>query len=889
MKKNITIILLCLISLSVFGQDRFVRKEFNDNGSISFMRFGTDKKKLSSTEILGLLKDSLGVRDGNSLHLLKTVKDDLGFEHQYYDQYYQGVRVEYGKYSVHLKAGQIDYVTGNYQPVKGISAKPKLQKNAALASALKLIGATKYIWEDDKEQQDLKRISGKDSASYFPKGELTIIKDIFGRSEEYRLAYKFDIYALSPVSHKIYYIDANNGSLLYADELIKHACKHLKGHSPAYPSHLHTQAKLSGFSDSNNSKNYFTILANSPAIGDTRYSGNQSFISDSFAGGYRLRETRNGVTLQTLNMLNQGTSYASATDFVDGDNNWSAAEFDNSNKDNAALDAHWATEKVYDYFFYVHGRNSWNNQGGALLNYVHANLLSFGYSDNDNAFWDGQRMTYGDGSTFSPLTSLDVVAHEIGHGVMSSSANLAYKNESGALNEGFSDIWAACIEGTYAPAKQRWQIGEDLYQFGTPLRSMSTPKTGSLTKQPNTYGGTYWYNTVGCTPGNSTDQCGVHTNSGVLNYWFYLLVEGGSGTNDIGNSYSLSGIGLADAARIAYRSISVIITNPEATFSVARSATIQAAIDLFGAGSCQEIAVTTSWYAVGVGGEYPNTTTISGPATFCSTQSYSVTDPSLIWSATTVAGGSCTLSGTTGSAVTVSSSTPGKSILRASKTVCGVTISSTKVIYYGAPLKSLLSIRGQNPGSNPNQPGIYGIIYDEQNVCGSSNNKASLINIQWEVSPSASNISEGSMACSMEFPYGAGKTITFGSTGTKYIRIRAQNACGWSDWTDWASYRVNISGSSGFAFMYYPNPAADELNISYGSFDKQSAAAAKSEQSDGPFRVRLFNNKSQVLTEVNSRKGEAIRIDTKDIPDGTYFLHLIKGKETEKKQVIIRH
>lgn len=851
MRKKITIVSLCMATACAFAQDRTGQKEFNENGSVSFLSFERRERIPSFKDIPIIFKDSLGIMGDQSLVLRRTETDELGFEHQYYDQYFGRTPVEYGSYSVHMMDGNIKYITGILQPVQTKVADFKLSEAEAFTTALKIIGAKKYIWEEGTEFSDRNR----------PKGERTIIRDINRGGKEYRPAYKFSIYAISPLSNKIYYIDAQDGHLLYAEPLIKHADRVKEGKG--------AEAYL------NKSPKQNVYFANAAGTGATRYSGNQAFTADSYSGGYRLREVRSGVTIQTLNMLNQGKNYPGAADFTDQDNNWTAAEHNNINKDNAALDAHWGAEKVFDYFKDVHGRNSWNNLGGAILNYVHSDLISMDHPTNANAFWDGQRMTYGDGNgSYHPFTSLDVIAHEIGHGVMSSSANLTYRNESGALNEGFSDIWAAAIRSTYTPNKNIWQLGDEISVWGIPFRSMSNPKSAG---QPNTYGGTSWYQVPGCSPSDQTDQCGVHTNSGVLNYWFYLLVTGGSGTNDLGDTYSLSGIGMVDAAKIAYRAISVIITNQEATYAVARSATIQAAKDLFGTGSCQEIAATAAWNAVGVGAAYPSSLTISGAATTCSGQTYSTGDSGTTWSVTTLAGSACTLSTSSGSSVTLDFSFPGKALLKATKTICGVQTSVTKEVYYGVPLKSLLAVRGSSSLSSPNEPGYYGIKYDNQNTCGGMN-KAAISNVQWEVYPNASNIQEGGMACAMDAPVGGGKTIFFGSPGTKYIKVRAQNACGWSDWTESADFSVNVRGA--FAYKFYPNPVDDELQISY--------AGDTLSRSEISFQAILFDERGN---EVISGKsiGGIIRLNTKHLKAGTYFLHYGSDGHIERKQILIEH
>lgn len=287
--------------------------------------------------------------------------------------------------------------------------------------------------------------------------------------------------------------------------------------------------------------------------------------------------------------MNNSTNYASATDFLDNNNNWTNTEYNNSNKDNAILDAHWGAEMTYDYFLQNHNRDSYDNNGAVIKSYVH-------YSNNyENAFWDGQRMTYGDGNTtFDALTSIDVVAHEIGHGVCSNTANLVYQNESGAINEGLSDIWGAMVEFNAAPEKDTYLIGEEIILTGTSLRSMVNPNSG-FRAQPDTYQGSFWHT-------DSSDNGGVHTNSGVMNFWFYLLAEGGSGINDNGDIYDVDGINKVKAARIVYRAESVYFTSTT-NYHQARNLTIQATDDLFGENSDESFNVANAWYAVGIGNE----------------------------------------------------------------------------------------------------------------------------------------------------------------------------------------------------------------------------------------------------------------------------------------------
>ena len=146
---------------------------------------------------------------------------------------------------------------------------------------------------------------------------------------------------------------------------------------------------------------------------------------------------------------------------------------------------------TYDYYFETYGRNSIDNEG-FQLNVIALQLWIF------NAFWDGERMTYGDGdgAPSTPLTSMDIVGHEITQ-INRNTANLVYADESGALNESFSDIFGTAIEEYSKPGDWDWLLGAEI---GVSFRSMSNP---NLYACPDTYGGEMWI-----------DGADVHTNSG---------------------------------------------------------------------------------------------------------------------------------------------------------------------------------------------------------------------------------------------------------------------------------------------------------------------------------------------------------------------------------------
>lgn len=289
------------------------------------------------------------------------------------------------------------------------------------------------------------------------------------------------------------------------------------------------------------------------------------------------------------------------------------------------FDAHWGMEKTLDFYRQKLNRNSYDNQGATIYQVVNMpkdNQMMADFPLNAFALKIGvYPMIYGTGmlsinsnladACVGPLVSIDIMAHEFTHCVTDKNGNggLAYVGESGALNESFSDIIGIAVK-KFATGQNDWLIGSDIIVNASNMRSMKNPnnshdgRVGVLSSpQPKTYNDNrYWMNPNETTC-ESCDHGGVHTNSGVQNYWFYLLSEGGSGINDIQSAYSVTGIGIDKAVQIAYRNLIYYLT-PEATHEDARNGSIQAAIDLYGNASQEHQSVVNAWHAVGVGNKY---------------------------------------------------------------------------------------------------------------------------------------------------------------------------------------------------------------------------------------------------------------------------------------------
>lgn len=506
-------------------------------------------KSIPQNEALSWLKQALDASNLDSWTKYREQTDEIGYIHERYQQYYAGFPVEGGVYILHSKEGYLQSANGVF--FKGIQAAttPLLTESAALQKALDYVQAAVYKWQIPEEENYLKIEKNDPTATYYPKGMLVIApKNRNYEPQNFKLSYKFDIYAHQPLSRQYVFVDALNGEVILTNDRIHQ------------------------------------IDSTGTAV--TKFSGNRTIIADYVSpGNFRLREAaRCGIL--TYN-LQTGTSYSAAVDFTDTDNYWNNF---NPQKDEVATDAHWGAEVTYDFYKNNFNRDSYDDMNANLLSYVHYGV------NYVNAFWDGTRMSYGDGnlsSGFHPLTCLDVVAHEITHGVTEYTADLVYSYESGALNESFSDIFAKAIEYANKPSTFSWIVGKEMTVSGNGIRNMQNPNAHN---DPDTYLGTYWYT-------GPMDNGGVHTNSGVQNYWFYLLCQGGSGVNHIGNVFSVSAIGFNKAQKIAYRNLSVYLTSTS-QYADARFYSIQAAIDLYGACSPEHEAVTRAWYAVGVGPNY---------------------------------------------------------------------------------------------------------------------------------------------------------------------------------------------------------------------------------------------------------------------------------------------
>jgi bacillolysin len=489
--------------------------------------------------------------DAGTLRLAKSRPDTLmeGRTHDRFDQYFGAARV-FGAQLVRQSDGaQAVSVFGTVHPDIAIDATPAITMEQARERAAALTGG-QLLPDREPELLVLPR-EGGDPAPYVLAWQVHV-------------ATRGDVFAL--------FIDAKTGAEVQRI------------------THIKTQS---------------AVGSGRGAFGDEKKIsvnrvGGAYFADDKLRPPTIVTLDMRGNLTRTINILEEFINPAQSDIASDTDNNWT---------DTPVLDAHVYLGWTYDYFFKRFGRRGLDNNDRPIRAIVHpvSRADVFEHIDDDeiigtfylNAFWCGQcnggLMVFGEGlppnftvdfGYFS--AALDVVGHELTHGVTEFSSNLQYSGEPGALNEAFSDMMGASVEFFFQPQRADWLIAEDIAILEAGLaRSLEDPqRLGNPDHYSRKYNG-------------PLDNFGVHINSTIPSHAFYLAIQGGTNRT---SGRAVQGVGADNREQIEkvfYRAF-VFLMPPNATFAVARQATLQAATDLYGGSSPAFRAVSQAWDAVGV-------------------------------------------------------------------------------------------------------------------------------------------------------------------------------------------------------------------------------------------------------------------------------------------------
>lgn len=434
------------------------------------------------------------------------MKDAGGNTHNKFQQYYKGIKIVGAECIVHEQKGLTKSLNGRWVTDLKVNITPGLSERQAFQQALTHIASKDYLWEHKDAKLFEAAIKQKD-ISLNPREKLVLCrKDWNGDfdANNIKLAWQFDL-LVNPMSasHTVY-IDANTGNLLQKISLEKNSCHIASGATTWY-----------------GTRSFPSTWRGWP---DNAYHLDNS---DGSCDGRSRISSRRGDPIIPYN-------------YGDGDNSFFDADGVNGYNQKAGVTTYWSLLNAYDFYRYQLGRLSYDGANGGLNAYSEMTGGAF-LSSPDNASWNPvyHSMQFGAHFNNSPSddwNGIDIVGHEITHGVVQFTADLVYSYESGALDESFADIFGTLID-YYGTGVLDWLIGEDRGAF----RNMANPNNFG---DPDTYGGSFWAT-------GSGDFGGVHTNSGVQNFWFYLLSTGGSGTNDLGRAYNVSALGSIKARNIA--------------------------------------------------------------------------------------------------------------------------------------------------------------------------------------------------------------------------------------------------------------------------------------------------------------------------------------------------
>ena len=476
------------------------------------------------------MKDKFGLDDAaKHLKKIRVTTDELGYKHVKLQQLVGGIPVYGGQYIVHFdNNGEVYADSGKFHE-KAINFKAKgkyINKNSAIQIA----------------KDDINFIGEDVVAEEYQPDSIGAELYLYNYNDEFIPVYLVRINWLHENSFGDWrvFVNAYTGEIVNKFDAIAYGKPGGGGGTPTG-----TNATGTG----------------TGVLGDTK-----SINLLLSSGIYNLVDKTKPMTgyIVTYNCAN--STKLPGTIMTDTDTTW------NSSIQNAAVDAHYYAGKVYDFYYNTFGRNSINGNGMIIKSSVH-------YSRNYvNAFWNGSQMVYGDGDGVNAVAlsgGLDVVAHELTHGVNSYEADLQYQDQSGALSESFSDVFGTAVEFAVQPTKADWLMGEDIWtpnKNGDALRSMA---------DPTIYGDPAHMNDFLYT---TQDYGGVHTNCGIPNKAAYL----------VGSS-----IGTDKMAKIYYRALTVYLTMTS-DFSDCRAALLQSAIDLYGANTTEYNAIAAAYDAVGI-------------------------------------------------------------------------------------------------------------------------------------------------------------------------------------------------------------------------------------------------------------------------------------------------
>ncbi len=520
--------------------------------------------------------DLFNLTSKDEMRFWKERYDRAGNRHLRYIQYHDGIRVEGAELTVHERNGKIHLVSGIYASQLEIGSVPQISYDHAIDLALAALPAEIYLWEDPRAESRYKERNRNAAATLYPQPELLIVRNARPENEvpEYRLAWKVVISAKMPRRTEALYLDAATGEVLRRKNL-EHAC----GTVNNWPD-FETTFNGEQFIEVSDESCYQGYVSEA-SYDDCVLTNSAEYSFDAATGD---PYCYNSILLPWNNGMQMGFSSL------------------------------YAIDQVMDAFKISYDHEGFSGTGDVVDVY---NEVVF-YDENDLPFTNGASfnsftgdMHLGRGiSYFNSLddyNTVDIVGHEFTHGIINDAHfdALDLEGEAGAVNEALCDLFG---EFANLSGLVDWKLGAE--KSDGAIRHYDNPKAYGF---PDTYLGDYWYS-------GSGDNGGIHTNCTVLDYCFYLMANGGSGTNDHGETYDVTPLanGKWDMYDIAWQAMMQYIDGDD-DFITTRNCFIQAAKDLFGSCSQEVIITGEAFKAVGISHYAPQAL-----ATICGTYSSSL-------------------------------------------------------------------------------------------------------------------------------------------------------------------------------------------------------------------------------------------------------------------------
>ena len=488
-----------------------------------------------------------------------------------------------GEFALHAVNGNF---SGNGNLLKeNLNLNPEtlaIDDSVAINIALEDLNSAIYFWQDTLLESELKIDTNDDDTSYFPKPELCILKG--------SICYRYRIHSASPLISMDYFISATTGSIVEKYPVSSNCNSIIANQNFSVFSQFPIFSKIASYNKNKLSCSGQGCISGSATLD---FYGNQTVEMERYNNSGCEYKTKDICIPANISVREWHNSY-NGPYYKNNSGAWGT----NFQEGTTPL---WCAKQAYRYFKNNLLRNSWDNQNSFIDIWI-SNAQSGGL-----AAWVGNKIMIGpsgNGANSRPY-SLDIISHELTHGLIQHELSLPTNNSpGGTINEALCDMFGITIDqfvktNFSVGHSFNWLFADEVYSGG--LRDFSNPKSKG---NADTYGGTNW-----------TNSSNKYKDVGVLNYWFYLLVVGSNGVkqNDNGQNYCVKPIGINKAIDIIYTAIVGNYYNSNTNYSNFRAATVWAASDKYGYWSPEVAEIQAAFHAVGIGFNNQNGTNAAGP------------------------------------------------------------------------------------------------------------------------------------------------------------------------------------------------------------------------------------------------------------------------------------